>query len=378
MSATGEPPKVCQLIKGLGRGGAEGLLPQVIRSGADGCEHSVGYFLPWKDALVGDLAAAGVPVCCFPARSPAGMLLRVPAIARWLRREGADILHCHLPLAGVVGRLAAQLAGVPVVYTEHNLQERYHPWTRRANLATWRLQAAVVAVSGDVATSIGRHAHPGVPVRVVLNGIEPPPPPDPGAVARARAACGATDGAPLAGTVAVLRAQKRLDLWIEAAGAILDAVPEARFVIVGDGPLRGELEARAAAGRTAGRVHFAGLQEDVAPWLAAMDLYLMSSQFEGLPLALLEAMSAGLPVVATRVGGIGEVVDDGVSGRLVEFGDPDALGRTAVELLRDPGAGERLGERGRQEVAERFGVARMARELGAVYRDVLAGGAGSR
>ena len=374
MTAERAAPKVCQLIKGLGRGGAEGLLPQVIRSGADGCEHAVGYFLPWKDALAGELAATGTPVRCFEARSPAGMLLRVPAVARWLRGEGADLLHCHLPLAGVVGRLAGGLARVPVVYTEHNLQERYHPWTRRANLATWRLQAAVVAVSGDVAASIRRHADPRVPVRVVLNGIEPPPPPDPAAVARARAACGAADGAPVVGTVAVLRPQKRLDLWLEAAGAILAEVPEARFVVVGDGPLRGELEAKAAAGRTAGRVVFAGLQEDVVPWLAAMDLYLMSSEFEGLPLALLEAMSAGLPVVATRVGGIGEVVEDGTSGRLVGFGDPEALARAAVELLGDRERRQRVAERGRRRVAERFGVARMARELGEVYREVLAGG----
>jgi len=372
MSGERPVPRVCQLIKGLGRGGAESLLPQVIRSGADGCEHRVGYFLPWKDALVEELAATGTPVRGFPARSPAGMLLRVPAVARWLRREGADLVHCHLPLAGVVGRLAGRLAGVPVVYTEHNLQERYHPWTRRANLATWRLQAAVVAVSGDVAASIARHADPRVPVRVVLNGIEPPLSPDPEAVARARAACGAADGAALVGTVAVLRRQKRLDLWLEAAGAILAEVPEARFVLVGDGPLRDELESEAAALRIAGRVHFAGLQEDVTPWLAAMDLFLTSSEFEGLPLALLEAMSVGLPVVVTRVGGVGEVIEDGASGRLVGFGDPDALAAATVELLRDCALRERLAERGRQVVLERFGVARMARELGEVYREVLA------
>jgi len=378
MSSLRREPKVYQLIKGLGRGGAERLLPQVIRSRADGCEHAVGYFLPWKDALVGDLEGIGVPVRAFPARSPAGMLVQVPAVAHWLRRGGADLLHCHLPLAGIAGRLAGRLARVPVVYTEHNLQERYHPWTRRANLATWCLQAAVVAVSEDVAASIGRHADPRVPVRVVRNGIEPPRPPDPMAVARVRAACGAADGVPLVGTVAVLRAQKRLDIWLDAAGAILAAVPESRFVLVGDGPLRGDLEAQAAAGRTTGRVHFAGLQEDVVPWLGAMDLYLMSSEFEGLPLALLEAMCAGVPVVATRVGGVGEVVEDGESGRLVGFGDPAALARAAVGLLADPDLRERLAGRGRCVVAERFGVARMAGELGALYREVLAGGLGGR
>lgn len=364
---------VCQLIKGLGRGGAESLLPQVVRHAAPDVSHAVGYFLPWKDALVEEVRSAGAPVTLFPARSSPALLLRVGAVARWLRRERADVLHCHLPLAGLVGRLAGRLATVPVVYTEHNLQRRYHPATRLANRLTWRLQDAAVAVSGEVARSIADHLPSSVPVHLVRNGIEVPPPPEEETVRALRRDLGLPAEAPVVGTVAVLRRQKRLDLWLRAAARLLELQPDARFLVVGDGPLRGELEALAARPPLAGRVVFAGLQRDVWPYLAAMDLYLMSSEFEGLPLALLEALASGLPAVVTAVGGIPEVVDDGTDGRLVPFGDPAALARAAGEVLADPEQARRLGVAARRRVAERFGIARMARELEAVYRGVVAG-----
>jgi glycosyltransferase involved in cell wall biosynthesis len=301
------------------------------------------------------------------------MLARVPAAAEWLRDSGADLVHAHLPLAGVAARLAGRLAGVPVVYTEHNLQERYHPLTRRTNLATWRLQRAAVAVSAEVAESIARHAPPGVPVRVVHNGIETGPPDEVGGRA-VRAALGVPPGVPLVGTVAVFRRQKRLDLWLETARRIAEREPSARFVLVGDGPLRGEIEALAARLGLAGRVAFPGLQDDVRPWLTALDLYLMTSEFEGLPLALLEAMAAGRAVVVTAVGGVPEAVTDGESGAVLPFGDVAALAAAALALLADPGRRAELGAAAQRRVAESFGIRRMAAELEALYREVLAGG----
>jgi glycosyltransferase involved in cell wall biosynthesis len=366
------PLSIAHLIKGLGRGGAEGLLPQVVRYGGAGFSYRAGYFLPHKDALAGELASAGAPVRCFGGRSAAGLLVRVPRVATWLRDERVDLLHCHLPLAGVVGRLAARLARVPVVYSEHNVIERYHPLTRRAHAATWRLQAAVVAVSEEVAASVRRTMGEAVPVRVVRNGIDVERMAATAEeVASARAELGVAGSAPLVGTVAVLREQKRLDLWLAAARTVADALPAARFAIVGDGPLRGELEAEAARLGIAGRVTFTGLRPDVRAYHHAFDLFLASSQFEGLPLALLEAMAAGRPVVATRVGGVPEAVDDGVEGLLVPPGDPAALAAAALSLLADPARARALAAAARRRVAADFGVARMARELELLYAEVL-------
>lgn len=372
------PLRVCHLIKGLGRGGAERLLPQLARARGEGLELSVGYFLPHKDALVGELEAAGCAVDCFGARSPAGILARVPAVARWLAASGADLVHAHLPLAGVAARLAGRRAGVPVIYTEHNLQERYHPLTRRANLATWRLQRAVVAVSDEVAASIARHAPAGVPVTVVRNGIEVGPV-DEGADAAAgravREAHGIAPEAPVVGTVAVFRRQKRLDLWLAAARRIADREPAARFVLVGDGPLRSGIEELAARLGLTGRTVFAGLQEEVGPYLAALDVYLSTSEFEGLPLALLEAMAAGRAVAVTAVGGVAEAVVDGESGVVRPFDEVDALADDAAALLAEPVRRTELGAAARRRVAERFGIRRMAAELEALYHRVAGAGA---
>jgi glycosyltransferase involved in cell wall biosynthesis len=299
------------------------------------------------------------------------MLLQTRSVARWLAEVDPDLLHCHLPSSAVVGRLAGRLAGIPVVYSEHNLQERYHPATRRLNRWTWGMQSAVVAVSGEVAESVGRSMSHSVPLRVVRNGID-----------FKRAASADSEGVrqslripadvPVVGTVAVMRAQKRLDLWLEVASRVCEEVPETHFLIVGDGPLREQIEQIAGASTIAEVVHFVGLQDDVYPFLGAMDVFLMSSDHEGLPLALLEAMGCALAVVATRAGGIAEVIEDGVSGRLADVSEIEDLASGVVGLLRDPALRKAFGRAGRARVESEFSVGRMGRELMEVYREVLA------
>ncbi len=373
-----EPLRVFHLIKGLGRGGAEGLLLGCGRDSAQdpegGVIYGVGYFLPRKDALVAPLRERGVEVVRFTARNAAGMLVQVPRIVGFLRRWRADLLHCHLPLAGVAGRLAGRLADVPVVYTEHNVMERYHPWTRRANLWSWGLQDRVIAVSGEVAASIASHTGVRVPVRVVRNGVPVAQlQRDSEAGAAVRRDLGIAPDVPVIGQVAVFRPQKRLDLWLETAAAILRQRPEARFVLVGDGPLRGKIETEAHELGLRHAISFTGLQDDVRPYLSAMDLLLVTSEFEGLPLVLLEAMALELPVVATSVGGIPEVVQDGKTGRLVPFGRPAEAAVAALGVLEDTAGRATMGRRARSLVAEQFGTDRMLDELESLYRGVVDG-----
>lgn len=361
--------RVFHLIKGLGRGGAERLLVETLDlQDRQRFSFGYGYFLPWKNALVPELRRRGASVRLFRAGSAAGILLQVPGLARYLRRWQADLLHCHLPLAAVAGRLAAALAGVPVVYTEHNLQHRYHPLTRWANRATWRLQDAVVAVSAGVAAAIGGGP---TPVHLIVNGI------DAGRFRRhdrergwAREQLGIPARALVVGTVAGLRRQKRLDLWLEAAAALGGAGREVRFLLVGDGPERAELEALARR-LGLGEVSFAGLQADVRPFLAAMDLFMISSDSEGLPLALLEAMAMELPVVATAVGGIPEVLREGVTGYLAPPAEPGRLAAAARPLLEDRRLRERMGRAGRRRVEARFSATASARALERLYLRVL-------
>lgn len=368
---------VFHLIKGLGRGGAERLLSEGLRfADRQRFEHSYGYFLPGKDALVEDLRTQGVEVRCFPARSAAGILWKSFALGRFLRDRRPDLVHCHLPLAGVTGRLAGRWAEVPVIYTEHNLLERYHPWTRRANLWTWRLQRRVLAVSGEVADSIHRHTSDRIPVEVVPNGIDVDAfEPDPEAALEIRRRWGIPPTAPVVGQVAVFRRQKRLDLWLEAAAEIRRQHPDARFLLVGDGPTRSEIETLAHRLGLDEALVLTGLHKDVAPLLGAMDVFLLSSDYEGLPLAILEAMAARRPVVATEVGGIPEAMREErgePAGVLVPPRRPAESAEAVSQLLSDPRRRRKLGNRAYDRVAARFSLARMTAQLESVYRRALA------
>jgi L-malate glycosyltransferase len=367
------PIRVFHLIKGFDRGGAEKLLLEGLRSAdRERFEYRYGYFLPQRTALVPELRALGAEVTCFRARYAPSILLSARRVATHLRQWKADLLHCHLPLAGITGRLAGRMAGVPVVYTEHNRMERYHPLSRWLGIRTWGWQEQVIAVSESVAESIHRHIESRVPVEVVFNGVDVDhfsvSKVEPGAVRRR---LGIPAEAPVVGTVAGFRAQKRLPDWMEAAHRLRERHPGVRFLVVGDGAERDRIVARAVELGLNGTVHFVGVQQDVRPYLAAMDVYLISSAVEGLPVAMLEAMAMERPVVSTAVGGIPEVVRHGENGLLVEPARPGLLAEEAARLLASPDARRRCGVAARATVQARFGMSRMAREVEGIYLDVL-------
>jgi L-malate glycosyltransferase len=367
--------RVFHLIKSLGRGGAEMLLPESLRfADRQSFSYSYGYFLPWKDAMVPALRSQSVDVTCFGGRSNLQILLQARRLAEYLKKQKIDVLHCHLPVAGAVGRIAGRLAGVPVVYSEHNKQERYHVVTRKLNRATWKWQARAVAVSSDVAESIRAWIGSEVPVEVILNGV------DTGRFSRdgvdprpVLARYGIPQGAPVVGTVAVFRVQKRLQDWLEAARLVHERFPDVRFLLVGDGPLRDEVRETIATKRLEGIVHLPGLQEDVRPYLAATDIYMMSSIFEGLPVALLEAMSMGCAPVCTAVGGIPEAITSGRNGLLTEAEQPEKLAEAVCALVADSGKRRLIAEAARQTVHEHFSMERMTRQLEELYLSVHQG-----
>ncbi|MBM4363047.1 MAG: glycosyltransferase [Deltaproteobacteria bacterium] len=370
-SSRDRPLHVLHLIKGLGRGGAEMLLADgPSTSDPAAFRYSFAYFVPYKDALVPELTRIG-RVTCLPAEGGAAMLARLPALVRLLRQDRPDVIHCHMPLASVLGRVAGRIVGVPVLSTEHNLLERYHPATRAATLATFRLQRHVVAVSDEVAASIRRHAGPAVPVTVVKNGVSTRRfVRDPALRAAARERLGISGAAPVVGTVAVFRVQKRLDLWLAVASQLRKSFPDARFLLVGDGPLRAEVDAAVGRFGLGDAVLRPGLQEDVRPFLAAMDLFFVASDFEGLPVALLEAMASEVPAVVTDAGGMPEVVG-AAAGRVVPRGDVPAMVAALVEVLGLPAAARaELGAAARARVESEFGTRRMMDALEALYREL--------
>ncbi len=363
--------KVLHIIKSLGRGGAEMLLPETLRlHDKEAFEFHYIYFLPWKDAMVQTILDRGGKVTCIAAGNNIQLVLKAKAVAAYVRRHNIDLIHSHLPWAGIVSRIAGKLAKVPVLYTEHNKQERYHFATRFMNLLTMNWLTRVIAVSEDVEQSIRKHKRSlRSPLQTILNGVN-----------TEHFSPGKFDGeevrrqynipthAPVLGTIAVFRFQKRLDLWLQIAANVRNEIPTAHFILVGDGPLKEQVLAKCQQLGLQDAVHFTGVQTEVRPYLAAFDLYMMSSIFEGLPIALLEAMASGCAVISTDAGGIKEVIRHEQDGLLCGVDEADKLKTFAVRLINDKEERIRLGAAGRKRVEDVFSMKYMVNELETVYR----------
>jgi glycosyltransferase involved in cell wall biosynthesis len=363
--------RVLILIKGLGRGGAEQLLvsavPYLDRTRFD---FEVAYLLPWKDALVGELEAAGMRVTCLDGARGLGWMGRLRSLVAERR---IDLLHNHSPYTTIGSRLGLGRRIVRV-YTEHNTWDRYHPLTRWANMLTLPRVDHVFAVSDHVRDSI--RYPPALrwmrmpPVESLYHGIDPAAVAAWGGGEGVRRELGVPDGAPVVGTVANFKAHKRLDDLLRAAVHVRRELPEVRFVLVGQGPLEGELRRLAGDLGLDGSVVFTGFRDDAPRIASGFDVFAMASEQEGLSIALIEALALGRSVVVTRAGGLPEVVRDGVEGYVVPPRDPARLADRIVRLLRDPVLRERMGEAGTVRAAD-FHIGRAVARMQEVYRELL-------
>jgi glycosyltransferase involved in cell wall biosynthesis len=372
--------RVLWLIKGLGAGGAERLLVMAaqLRSRDDfDCE--VAYLLPWKRDLVSSLEEAEVPVHCLFGGSEfnVGWAVR---LRKLLLERRFDILHVHSPYVAGIARLAAR--SLPRSRRPKLMSTEHLPWsgyvlpTRMLNAITFPMDDAHVAVSKAVRESIPPRLARGV--HVVVHGVP---------VERvweqrrhreeARRELGAGPEELVVGTVAHFRPQKGyLDL-LSAARRVLDAGVDARFVAVGHGDQEGEIRARHRQLGLGDRFLLIGYRDNPARVLAGCDLFVLASLYEGLPLAMMEALTLGIPVVATSIPGIQEGVTHDVEALLVPPSRPDLLAEAIVELARDPQRRSRMGRAGRKR-AKAFDIRAAVRTTERLYRSVLAGPDGRR
>ena len=290
----------------------------------------------------------------------------------WLRAQRFDLLHGHAGIGweGHGGVYAARLADVPVVVrTEHLPDLITDRWQRAAYRRLVPLVDRLICVSEAARSSFVERGVPPEKLRVVRNGIVLRPLPSDRAGTRA-----VLEPAPRARivlTIGRMTEQKGHRYLLDAVPAVLARHPDVYFLWAGVGPLQSQLRAWVRTLGLEGRVWFLGRRHDVADLLAAADLFVLPSLFEGLPLVVLEAMAAGLPVVGTRVCGTAEAVHDGVTGRLVPAKDAPALATAIVEVLDDPELARRRGAAGRERVEREFSATRMARETGAIYAELL-------
>lgn len=323
---------------------------------------------------VGDeIAATGVPFRTLGRVPGLRDPLAVAALYRFLREVRPDIVHTFLLTASLYGRLAAIAARVPIVIgTEVNLyqrKQRHHAIAERLLMAgTDSVVASAASVKAFYVEQIG--ADPSR-VDVVYNAVDFDMLRTTLTREQVRAAIGVPAGAMTAGVIARLTDQKGHHVLLEALAAT-PGLASLHLVVIGDGPLRSALEAQAAALGLSSRVHFLGARRDLGDLLSAMDIFVLPSLWEGLPLSLVLAMGAALPAVSTRVAGIPEVVDDGATGLLVPPSDAAALGAALARLVGSADDRARLGAAGRAFVLPRFGIAGYVAGITGLYERLLA------
>ncbi len=320
------------------------------------------------------LRDAGVPVTTISEETVGPMTL-VRRLSAHLGEGRYDVLHTHkykdtvlatLASIGKVGFRVRTVHGAPEPFegTQALKMRLYSLLDRCAN--RW-LADRVVAVSERLRAEL-TDAYPAEKLRCIHNGIDvethrtPSQPP----IDREQLGVGGDEFA--VGVVGRLTAVKGIDVFLESARLIAQANPAARFVVIGDGPLRRTLERQAGGQGLSGRVIFLGHRDDAARIVGALDLLMIPSRSEGIPMVLLEALASGTPVVASRVGGIPEVVEDRRHGLLCAPGDADALAQACMKLMGDRDAARTLASAGLRRVEEKFSASLMASRYAEIYQ----------
>ncbi len=353
---------VAHIVQSFEIGGLERMVVALARGGAAlGVRACAAAYLS-DGPIRAALASAGAPAEMIGGRG-GGLRPALPlSLARWLRRVGADVCHSHHVGPFLYGGAAARIVGVPHVHTEHSVELYDAPRRHRLGWLMPRV-STVVSVSPAVAAwRLEQFGHAG---EVVANGVPIPVRSD-AARAAARARLGVSEDAFVVGCVARLALEKDHRTLIAAARA----VPEAVFVLVGDGPERQALERLAADAGPTANVRFTGEVNDVDALYPGFDLVTLSSTREGLPMALLEGMAHGLPVVATAVGGVPALLADG-AGLTTPPGDPGALA-AAIQSMVDPARRAPFAEAARRTVEARYSVEQMSAEYARIYRRLTA------
>ncbi|HUE71275.1 MAG TPA: glycosyltransferase [Pirellulaceae bacterium] len=297
-----------------------------------------------------------------------------------LRQERPDIVHTHTAKAGFVGRIAAWLAGAPLIvhtYHGHVLHGYYSPTKTRLlrvmERALGMLSDRIVAVSDEIKADLVRYGVAKADkISVIPLGFDLSPFLS-SAVLRGkfRAELGCDETTRLVGIVGRIFPIKNHRLFLDGARRIIAREPDCRFVVVGDGALRRQTEEYASHLGIADRVIFTGWRRDLPRIYADLDALVVSSDNEGTPVAAIEAMAAAKPVVATRVGGLPDLIVDGKTGLLIPPRDPEALASSVLQVLQEKERARRIGLAAQLFVRERFAASRLVGDMDLMYQDLL-------
>ena len=328
-----------------------------------------------------EIREAGIRQLFVPMRreiSPASDLACFGRLLAIMLRGRYDIVHTHSSKAGFLGRFAARLARVPaVVHTPHGFYFLNQPAGRRRafylnleRLAGMITDCMIALSSTELAEAVDNRIIDPQKLVLIENGIQVPVTIAPAAIShtRERLAPGASH---IVGTVARFTPQKGPFDFVRMVDALVRIVPGVQALWCGDGEMRSQVEALARELGLDSRLHFLGYRSDVLDVMAAMDVFVLTSHWEGLPYTVLDAMALEKPVVATAAVGTRDIVQDGVTGLLTPIGDPEAAARAVARLLTSPAEARAMGIAGRQLVLQRYSQDAMVRRTGQLYLDLV-------
>jgi glycosyltransferase involved in cell wall biosynthesis len=367
------------LIDALGMGGAENLMVSFLnhfdRTHFETRVCVLG--VRQGNPIAGQIEELGYPVDMVPI-SRLRDATAMPRLLHYLREQEVDILHTQLEHANTLGNLVAALQGIPSVCTLHTFDDPPRGTSKywRYQLMWWSLRANCDRV---LAVSEGTRQHHirvgGLPpdkIVTMYNGIDltrfARTPAD---RSRMRSALGIPPDATVLMTVAVLRQPKGIQYMLDALPAVLESAPDVYYLLVGGGPYEAELKALAAERGVTDRVVFTGMRQDVPDLLAAGDVFVFPTLGDALPTVLAEAMASRLPIVACEIGGVPEMVEDGVNGLLVPSADAARLAEACIRLAGDPARREEMGRAGYAIAQQRFEVHAQVDNLVNLYFELL-------
>lgn len=365
--------RVLHVTFNMGFGGTEAVIRALTTSDET---VDVQHLVACIDGEVGtigrQIAKQGIPIKVLK-RSPGFDWSLLNSLRKLIISERIDVVHCHQYSPWVYGTLATVLTKAKPIFTEHG---RFHPDRYRykaivANRVLASLTKSIIAISAATRSALARYEFLSEKrIQIIYNGIQPLQI-DAETVAIKRKELGFPSNCMILGTVARLDPVKNQKMMLEAFARVLESYPLARLVIVGDGP---ELSSLKDAVNRLGidrETVFTGFSETPAEYLGFMDVFLLSSDTEGTSMTLLEAMSLGLPVVATAAGGTPEIVTDGVTGFVTPTGDATSFAIAIENILSDRERASELGRQGYQRFLERFSASAMTTKYLEVYRSVM-------
>lgn len=373
---TGRPIRLMFVVPDLTFGGAERhvttLLPRMDPQRFTASAVCIGE----EGGLFPDLLAAGIDARALHLGGKQQAALALFHLVAAMRELRPDIVVVRGYNAETLGRIAARTAGVEhTVMWVHNLTDLKPRSAVRAALdrALDRWTSAYFGVAESQRPYLmDRLGYSGDKIHIILNGVDPALF-DTTAEPAIRGEFGWDENDPVVGVVAELSPIKDHATFLRAARLVVDQMPRTRFLVIGDGACRSELEAVTADLKLTAHVRFTGARRDVARLLRTLDVFALSSLSECFSIALLEAMACAKPAVCTAVGGTAEIIDDGMTGYLVPPRDPQQLAIRLLQLLSDPAAARRMGRAGRERVVTEFSLERSVEAAQSAFEDMVAG-----